>query len=140
MTHSPEPVVNGPPIEAQGPHHAATRRGPAAELRASISGDFCLRMTCPTCAGDLELMVEGRFSSREHNSLWTCSECPTSQSIRISMVPTRFVAAPGEAEGEPCGTEAAYRRHIRRGEPTDEECRQAHRMAKAYGAKKGMVA
>jgi hypothetical protein len=29
-------------------------------------------------------------------------------------------------ELKPCGTEAAYRRHLRNGEPTDEACRAAH--------------
>ena len=33
---------------------------------------------------------------------------------------------PGWApELRPCGTLAAYRRHLRRGEPVDESCRQA---------------
>lgn len=30
------------------------------------------------------------------------------------------------AEVAPCGTLAAYRRHLRRREPVDEACRQAH--------------
>lgn len=30
----------------------------------------------------------------------------------------------------PCGTEAAYHRHVRNGEPKDDACRQAHTIAK----------
>lgn len=26
----------------------------------------------------------------------------------------------------PCGTDSAYKRHMRRGEPTDQACRDAH--------------
>lgn len=29
----------------------------------------------------------------------------------------------------PCGTDAAYRRHLRNGEPVDDACRKAHTMA-----------
>jgi hypothetical protein len=32
-------------------------------------------------------------------------------------------------ELEPCGTRAAYRRHLRRGDPVDESCRQAEARA-----------
>lgn len=31
-----------------------------------------------------------------------------------------------ERDMKPCGTEAAYRRHRRRGEPACQPCRQAH--------------
>ena len=33
--------------------------------------------------------------------------------------------AHGPAPTEPCGTVAAYKRHLRHGEPTDPACRQA---------------
>lgn len=34
-----------------------------------------------------------------------------------------------DGELEPCGTRAAYRRHLRRGDPVDESCRQAEARA-----------
>lgn len=34
-----------------------------------------------------------------------------------------------DSELEPCGTRAAYRRHLRRGDPVDEACRQAEARA-----------
>lgn len=36
-----------------------------------------------------------------------------------------------DARLKPCGTDAAYERHKRRGEPVDEACREAHRIAAA---------
>jgi hypothetical protein len=39
-------------------------------------------------------------------------------------------AIPVPRELQPCGTEAAYARHLKYGEPTDEACRKAHRAHK----------
>lgn len=36
---------------------------------------------------------------------------------------------------KPCGTEAAYRRHLRAGEDPCDECREAHRSVNAIGRK-----
>ena len=38
---------------------------------------------------------------------------------------SQFENLPGGRPLAPCGTPGAYRRHYRRGEPVDEECRQA---------------
>lgn len=43
---------------------------------------------------------------------------------------------------KPCGTQAAYDRHIKRGEPVDDECREANRLrqAKRRAARKAALA
>ncbi len=35
--------------------------------------------------------------------------------------------APGRPATQPCGTHAAYARHVRKGEPIDDACRTAER-------------
>lgn len=45
----------------------------------------------------------------------------------------------GHPELKPCGTRAAYRRHLRRGDPIDEACRQAEVRAWQDRASAGKV-
>ncbi|MEC3995065.1 WhiB family transcriptional regulator [Actinacidiphila sp. DG2A-62] len=47
-----------------------------------------------------------------------------------------------ERQVKPCGTQAAYDRHIKRGEPVDDECREANRLRQAArrAAKKAAAA
>ena len=42
-----------------------------------------------------------------------------------------LLAAPGRPATEPCGTHAAYTRHVRRGEPVDRECERAQKTYRA---------
>lgn len=58
--------------------------------------------------------TEGARQER-HNGLVVCRECAAAQ----------------EKPLEPCGTEAAYRRHKRNGEPIDDPCRLAHNAKRA---------
>jgi hypothetical protein len=41
------------------------------------------------------------------------------------------LAAPGRPVTEPCGTHAAYARHVRRGEPVDRACKRAQKTYRA---------
>lgn len=61
----------------------------------------------------------GEFSGEERDAIGV---------VRNAL---RRIAEEAEAERElACGSEAAYRRHLRNGEPTDEACRAAHAEAK----------
>jgi hypothetical protein len=73
------------------------------------------RETCS--AGDCDRISEARDLCSMHYTRWRRTGQPE---------PLR-----GPRSLTPCGTHSAYQRHVRRGEPIDNACREAHRLYQA---------
>lgn len=85
----------------------------------------------PTAAQRVRLQVEALANRGLTNA----------EIARALGVPARRVAKlrpPGGPQLAPCGTRSAYNRHLRRGEPIDEACRQANNQSaiRRYQARK----
>lgn len=65
----------------------------------------------------------------------TCKRC-------LDLLNGTYHVGTRRIDVKPCGTPAAYRRHLRRGEPADETCLQGQRRISAdrYQARKGLAA
>jgi len=90
---------------------------PEKDGRASIAKRVCLG--CPVRRECLEYAL----ANDERHGIWG----GLSEKARRDLKP-RYVGGKPPA---PCGTTAAYQRHVRRGEPIDDACREASRATSA---------
>lgn len=88
-----------------------------------VTGPWRIQVTCLACGGDLALVASGRvLAGTETQAIVACTRCHREFGIHVFLRP---VLTDQSMEGTPCGTEAGYRRHHRRGEICD-LCREAH--------------
>jgi WhiB family redox-sensing transcriptional regulator len=96
------------------------------------------------------------YHAQIHQAKTTCLRCPVLRECRewalthgtddgiwggldweeLRLLRRRERRGKGRSEPLPCGTPAAYRRHLRNGEPIDNACRTANRLAKAAQAER----
>jgi WhiB family redox-sensing transcriptional regulator len=102
---------------------------PAKGLSARSAKRFC--RACEVRAECLDYALRNGIM----DGIWGGTSERERHVLRRALVPAEPTPADdrGRYEHEdvmPCGTEAAYRRHCRRGEPIDEECRLAGNRAR----------
>jgi len=79
---------------------------------------LAIPLTCPDCGADVELLASGKPAGWQTNTTIRCTECSSAFVVAVELL---------RATAEPrCGTEGAYTRHLRNGEPIDDWCRLAH--------------
>lgn len=92
---------------------------PEKDGRASIAKKVC--MACEVRAECLEYAL----ANDERHGVWGGISETGRRKLRAKP------QQPGEKDLAPCGTTGAYQRHVRRGEPIDDECREASRLYSA---------
>lgn len=83
------------------------------------------KQTCLACTVRVECL-EYALANDEQHGIWG----GLSGNARRKLRPAPE-AHPSGKQPAPCGTSAAYQRHVRRGEPIDDECREASRLDSA---------
>lgn len=116
---------------------------PAAQLWISEAKEICA--TCPVRKACLELALaaegwapgsqrDGIFGGLDGEERWSVHRSRTRARAGVELPKPRGGKRHGGGRKKaPCGTEAAYRRHVDNGEPIDDRCAQAHEDHKAHG-------
>jgi hypothetical protein len=100
---------------------------------------YQLLLTSLCCGADLRRVAAGRpIAGTEVRVVAACGECGREFVITALLRPLVMNCRDKAlGDGERCGTEAAYQRHLRRGEPVDAACRDAHRCRKTPTGRTG---
>ena len=100
-------------------------------------------LTCPDCGAEMVQVANGKpIGGREVRCIIECTKCPSEQIVLVRLVATRApragqqASAGHEAGLAECGTDGAYRRHLRHQEDPCARCREAHAIVGRTQAKK----
>lgn len=92
--------------------------------------NYTFDVTCPRCGGEVRHVAGSEETpplTLSVRAVVACTVCAVEWLVVVELLKVRDQAHPS-GERPPCGTESGYKAHTRRGEPTDPQCREAHRI------------
>lgn len=93
--------------------------------------NYQLDVTCPRCGTQPQHLTNSPPTppiTLQTRTVIHCPQCLIDYLIIVELRPARPETERPTGGMYPCGTEAAYKRHLRRNESTCAPCREAHRV------------
>jgi hypothetical protein len=95
---------------------------------------YMVDVSCPRCGDPVEHVTAGATGpvvTLATRTVCRCARCRVEWLLVLELAPADREHTGGNGGNpamEPCGTNAAYARHVKRGEPACQPCRDAHRI------------